>query len=66
MSDLSEDESVYMSKYAVYPGVCELCNFGRTCDECEENSCPDDCNCDDCFFGDLRRLPENDKHFGGN
>jgi hypothetical protein len=55
-----------MEKYQVFPGVCEICAFGHTCNECEMNSCPDGCNCDTCRFGQLRRLPEHDEHFGGN
>ncbi len=64
MRDIEIIQVETVAKYIVYPGVCEICDFGLTCDECEANSCPDDCDCDWCVFGDLRRI--GDEHFGGN
>jgi hypothetical protein len=45
-----------MSKYEVYPGVCEICSFGLTCEDCDYCLCPDECGCDSCKFVYLRRL----------
>jgi len=44
------------AKYKVFPGVCELCSYGLTCDDCEYHDCPDSCLCDTCVFCELRRL----------